>query len=333
MSDAQSIKLPTLSVVVPVHNEVDALPDFHRELTRVVGNMAVVPEYIYVDDGSTDDSWQLIKTFGGDVRRIRFSRNFGKEAALSAGLDVASGDAIVVIDADLQHPPEVIVELYARWLAGYKIVCAARANRDTDGPLRRFASRSFYRTFNSLSDQPIPRGVSDFRLMDRRVVDIVRLMPEKSRFMKAILSWPGFDMDIVPFEVAPRAGGTSKFSPFRLWRFGLDGLFNFSSKPLQVWMYLGLTTIALSIVIFIVIVIGYIVSGASVSGYRTVIALLIGVSGVQILGIGMLGEYLARVFIEVKRRPLYVVSESNVAPGSDNDWAHIRGELATFPPV
>ncbi len=324
---------PVLSVVVPVFNEVEGIDAFHAELSRVLAEIGEPAEVIYVDDGSTDGSWERICGLPGRVHRVRFSRNFGKEAALSAGLDVSTGNAVVVIDSDLQHPPAVITQLLAGWRMGNKIVCASRSTREQDGPIRRVMSNAFYRTFNSLSDHPIPRGVSDFRLMDRRVVDVVGLMSEKSRFMKAMLTWPGFDLAIVPFDVAPRAAGSSKFSPFRLWRFGLDGLFNFSSRPLQVWMYLGLLTLALSLVIVLWMAVDYAILGASLSGYRTVIAVVIGLSGVQIIGIGVLGEYLARVFIEAKARPLYVVSEADTQPNPGLIGRSPRTELLTYPPA
>jgi glycosyltransferase involved in cell wall biosynthesis len=323
--------IPEISIVVPVFNEADNLAVFHAEMTRVLATMGVSSEIVYVDDGSTDRSWEAICSLEGAIRRVRFARNFGKEAALSAGLDVASGRAVVVIDADMQHPPGVVAELHAAWQRGAKIVCASRKTRDEDGAVRRSLSKAFYRTFNGLSDHPIPEGVSDFRLMDRRVVDVVALMSERSRFMKAMLTWPGFDVVIVPFEVAPRHAGSSKFSPLRLWRFGLDGLFNFSSRPLQVWMYLGIAAICVSLLIVLWMAVDYAILGASLSGYRTVIAVVVGLSGVQIVGIGVLGEYLARVFIETKGRPLYVVSEADVGPYSFSDYGHPRPELATYP--
>jgi glycosyltransferase involved in cell wall biosynthesis len=332
VSDSRNVAdRPVLSVVVPVFNEEETLVVFHAEMTRVLDSIGVTAELVFVDDGSTDSSWETICRLDGPVTRVRFSRNFGKEAALSAGLDVARGEAVVVIDADMQHPPAVVAVLFAQWQSGSKIVCAARDSREQDGTIRRGMSYAFYRMFNSLSDHPIPRGVSDFRLLDRQVVDVVTLMPERSRFMKAMLTWPGFDMAIVPFEVAPRAGGTSKFSAFRLWRFGLDGLFNFSSRPLQVWMYLGLATIMISLLIVTIMIVSYVVLGASLSGYRTVIVIVIGMSGVQILGIGVLGEYLARVFTESKGRPLYVVSEANTRPDRQLARGAARSELLTYP--
>jgi glycosyltransferase involved in cell wall biosynthesis len=329
--EAVGSQRPVLSVVVPVFNESASIPPLYEEISRVIRSLGVTAEVVFVDDGSSDDSWQQISNLSGPVRRVRFSRNFGKEAALSAGIDVATGDAIVVIDADLQHPPAVIIELFEQWKSGSKIVCASRENRDEDGRIRGFMSNAFYRTFNSLSDHPIPQGVSDFRLMDRHVADVVRLMPERSRFMKAMLTWPGFDLAIVPFQVAPRTAGKSTFSPLRLWRFGLDGLFNFSSRPLQVWMYLGLATIGLSLIVVAWMFIDYLILGASLSGYRTVIAIVIGLAGVQILGIGVLGEYLARLFIETKGRPLYVVSESNTVPTTNMLTDPRRSELLTYP--
>lgn len=332
MSDSRSdVERPVLSVVVPVFNEEETLGIFHSEMTRVLESIGVPAELVFVDDGSTDRSWEIIRSLSGVVARVRFSRNFGKEAALSAGLDVARGEAVVVIDADMQHPPVVVADLFGRWQSGAKIVCAARDSRAQDGVTRRGMSHAFYRVFNGLSDHPIPQGVSDFRLLDRQVVDVIALMPEKSRFMKAMLTWPGFDMDIVPFEVAPRGGGTSKFGAFRLWRFGLDGLFNFSSRPLQVWMYLGLATILLSLLIVVIMIVSYLAVGASLSGYRTVIVIVIGMSGIQILGIGVLGEYLARVFTESKARPLYVVSEANARPNHQLARGVTRSELLTYP--
>lgn len=305
-----------LSVVVPVYNEANSLAPFFEALLPVLVESRVASfEVLVVDDGSEDSTWSVLKSMDvPGLRRLRLSRNFGKEAALTAGLDASRGSAVVVMDVDLQDPPELVVHFVELWRQGFDVVYGARADRRSDGLGKRMSSRAFYRVFNALSDAPIPVDAGDFRLMDRAVVDAVRTMPERSRFMKGLLAWPGFSTTSVPYVRPPRAVGATKWRYRRLWAFALDGLFNFSSKPLRVWTYLGLFTMVIGFG-FLALVLALAASGERTpSGYVSLLGFVTVLAGVQILGLGMLGEYLSRVFIEVKARPVYVLREGDDVP-------------------
>ena len=302
-----------LSIVVPVFNEADSLPLFFEAVLSVLEGLAVASfELVVVDDGSQDSTWFVLQSLRvPGLRRLRLSRNFGKEAALTAGLDASRGSAVVVMDVDLQDPPHLLVDFVELWRQGFDVVYGARADRRSDGLRKRTSSRAFYRVFNALSDAPIPVDAGDFRLMDRAVVDAVRSMPERSRFMKGLLAWPGFSTTSVPYVRPPRAAGATKWRYRRLWTFALDGLFNFSSKPLRVWTYLWLVTMVIGFG-FLALVLAVVASGdRAPSGYVSLLGFVTVLAGVQILGLGMLGEYLSRVFIEVKARPVYVLREGD----------------------
>lgn len=299
--------------MVPVFNESESLPIFLRTLVPVLDDMGLASyELVFVDDGSVDNTWAVLQDIAlPQVRRLRLSRNFGKEAALTAGLDASRGQAVVVMDVDLQDPPEILPAFVDLWREGYDVVYGARADRRSDDLRKRASSRAFYRVFNALSDDPIPVDAGDFRLMDRSVVEAVRAMPERSRFMKGLLAWPGFSTTSVPYVRPPRTAGATKWRYGRLWSFALDGLFNFSSKPLRVWTYLGLTTMVFGFgFLFLVLLLAQL-GERTPSGYPSLLGVVIALAGVQILGLGMLGEYLSRVFIEVKARPVYIVRDGD----------------------
>jgi polyisoprenyl-phosphate glycosyltransferase len=305
-----------LSVVVPVYDEAEALPVFLAAVLPVLEGMDLDGfELVVVDDGSSDGTWELLQSLDVPaLRRVRLSRNFGKEAALTAGLDLSRGDAVVVMDVDLQDPPELLPEFVRLWRDDWDVVYGARADRGSDSPAKRLTSRAFYRTFNALSSSPIPADAGDYRLMDRAVVEAVKAMPERSRFMKGVLAWPGFRTTSVPYVRPARAAGTTKWRYRRLWSFALDGLFNFSSAPLRVWSYLGLVTMLLGFGFLALVLITAAAGQRTPSGYVSLLGVVVGLSGVQILGLGMIGEYLSRVFTEVKARPVYVVSEGDGIP-------------------
>jgi polyisoprenyl-phosphate glycosyltransferase len=302
-----------LSVVVPVFNESESIPLFVERVVPVLDGLDVDSyEIIFVDDGSVDGTWRVLRELAHpSVRRLRLSRNFGKEAALTAGLDGSRGQAVVVMDVDLQDPPELIPEFLRLWREGYDVVYGARADRRSDEFRKRITSGAFYRLFNALSDDPIPVDAGDFRLMDRAVVEAVRIMPERSRFMKGILAWPGFATASVPYARPPRQAGTTKFRYRRLWTFALDGLFNFSSKPLRVWTYFGLTVMTIGFLFLLLVLVLALTGQRTPSGYVSLLGVVTTLSGVQILGMGIIGEYLSRVFIEVKARPVYLLRDSD----------------------
>ncbi len=290
---------------------------------------------LFIDDGSRDNSWdRVISEMRRDPRitAVRLSRNFGKEAALTAGLDVADADCVVVMDVDLQDPPSLIVPMLMSWRAGNDVVLATRKSRATDGHLKRYTAFFFYRIFNLLSTTPIPINAGDFRLMDRRVVHVLRLMPESSRFMKGLFAWVGFQVDSVSFDRPKRSHGKSKFPLWRLWLFALDGIFNFTSKPLRIWAYLGASIVVIGLAFASVVVLQVLLYGTQVPGYASIAILLTLFSGTQIVGIGVIGEYLSRIFMESKTRPLYVVQNSTVQPNDETllNVGSFRSELKTF---
>lgn len=303
---------PELSIVVPVYNEEAGLAAFWARLAPVLVSLACSEEVIFVDDGSSDGTLaQLVSLRQRDprVRIVSLSRNFGKEIALTAGLDHAGGKAVIPIDADLQHPPELIAELVARWRDGSDIVIALRRDRATDGLLRRAGSSLFHRVFARMTTVPVVRDAGDFRLMSRAVVDALRRLPERTRFMKGLYAWVGFRQTTVSYDIEPRLEGRSKWSVWRLWRLALDGITSFSSLPLKVWSVVGLTFALVALAYGAYLVIRTIVRGVDVPGYASVMVMILFLGGLQLLSLGIIGEYLGRVYDEVKARPLYVVRQ------------------------
>ncbi|GAA0803502.1 glycosyltransferase [Cupriavidus gilardii] len=263
-----------------------------------------------INDGSTDRTLErLISAADTDerVRVIDLSRNFGKEAAMSAGLAEAQGDIVVPFDADLQDPPEVIGQLVAKWREGYDVVLARRVDRTTDTFLKRFSASNFYRLHNKLADVKIPDNVGDFRLMTREVTDAVNSLPESRRFMKGLFAWVGFRTAVIPYSRDRRVAGTTKFSGWKLWNFALEGITSFSSLPLRIWTYFGLLVSALSFLYAAYLVVRTLVHGIDVPGYASIFVSILFFSGIQLIGIGILGEYIGRIYMESKRRPLYLI--------------------------
>jgi len=304
--------MPTLSLVVPFYDEEKNVDRFFERTLPILDRLELDFEILCVNDGSRDATLSaLLRWRERDPRVIvaDLARNFGKEAALTAGLDLARGDAVIPIDADLQHPPELIEAMLAGWREGFEVVYAARAVRADDSRVRGWLSRRFYRLMHSLSDIENPDDAGDFRLMDRRVVEAIRGLPERTRFMKGIYAWVGFRTTSVPFTTEERASGRSKWSGWKLWRFAIDGITAFSSKPLKVWTYLG-AFIALAAFAYALYLMGRtVVSGRDVPGFASLMVSILFLGGLQLIGIGFLGEYLARVFDETKKRPLYVLRE------------------------
>ena len=302
-----------LSVVVPFYNEGAGVEPFFARLIPVLDRLSLSWEVICVNDGSLDDTLaRLIARHEREprIRIIDFSRNFGKEPALSAGLAHARGEAVLPLDADLQHPPEVIPELVAKWREGYEVVYAVRSTRAYQSALARMMSHLFYWIFERLSDVPLPEGAGDFRLLDRRVVDVINRMPERTRFMKGIFAWVGFRQVGVRFTPAPRREGESKWAFLRLLRFAFDGLTAFSNFPLKVWGLIGASISLLAFVYIVVRLLRTAIYGIDVPGYELIIVTILFLGGMQLLTLGIIGDYLGRVFDEVKGRPLYIVRAS-----------------------
>ena len=303
----------SLAVVVPVLNEMRGIPLLERRLTRVLDALGCPWTVLFVDDGSTDRTLEVLRELNGRdprYRAISLSRNFGKEVAVAAGLKHADGEGVVIMDGDLQHPPEVIGELVARWDEGYDVAYGLRRDRATDTPIVRVSSRLFYRLFHSLSGTPLPDGAGDFRLLDRRAVDALNRIGERARFNKGLYSWIGFKSIGVPFDVEARQDGVTRWKPRRLFHFALDGLASFTTLPLRVWSYVGLAVSAIAFLYALVFLIKTLLFGIDVPGFPTLIISVMLLSGVQLISLGVIGEYLGRVYEEVKGRPLYIVAES-----------------------
>lgn len=305
---------PKLSLVIPCYNEELNLRPLLERLEQVVPSLVEDSyEVILVDDGSGDRTVpvgiELTRT-NPNLRIVELSRNFGKEAALMAGLDSADGDCVVIMDADLQHPPEAIAQMLEVWRTGVDVVACRRTDRETDSPLRALFSRAFYTLISKGSSVNVPRNVGDFRLMDRRVVHAIRDLRETQRFMKGIYAWVGFRTEIIEFQVAARNAGVSSFNLRKLWHFAWDGITSFSIVPLRFFSLFGTIVALLSVAYGIFIVADALVSGRDVPGYASLMAGLAFLGGVQLLGIGMLGEYVGRMFIEAKQRPLYIVRDT-----------------------
>lgn len=299
---------PLISLVIPCFCESETVDLFVPAVDSALPDKSL--EYIFVNDGSNDDTLARLLALGKADKRIlvvNLSRNFGKEAAMTAGIDVATGDVVVPIDADLQDPPEVINEFLEHWRRGYDVVYGLRYNRGSDTATKRVTAGLFYRFFNRLSQTEIPSDVGDFRLMDRVVIEAVKKLPERTRFMKGIFAWVGFPSTGVAYTRASRSAGNTKFNYWRLWNFALDGFVSFSTLPLRVWTYAGLIVAFISVVYAIVIVVQTLFIGREVPGYASLMTALLFLGGVQLISLGVIGEYLSRLFLESKQRPLYLL--------------------------
>lgn len=308
--DSGAVKL---SVVVPLYNEELNIDYLFERLRSVLSHLNMTYEIVCINDGSRDNTLDcLIEYHHQDprIKVINLSRNYGKEIALSAGLDYALGEAVVPIDADLQDPPELIEELVAKWREGYDVVYATRRTRQGESWLKRFTANAFYRVIDSISRVPIPRDTGDFRLLDRRVVDALKKMPERNRFMKGLFAWVGFKQTSVMFDRPSRHQGETTWNYWRLWNFALDGITSFSFLPLKIWSYIGLLVAIPSFFYASFLVLRTIIFGTQVAGYASIMVAVLFLGGVQLVSLGVIGEYLGRIYDEVKGRPLYLVRET-----------------------
>ncbi|MGF7241905.1 glycosyltransferase involved in cell wall biosynthesis [Pseudomonas oryzihabitans] len=299
-----------LSIVVPVFNEKEAVPLFIERLLAVLAKANLNFEILFVNDGSDDGTLtSLLDEQSGEprIRIIDLSRNFGKEAALTAGLQFAAGDAVVPIDVDLQDPPEIILQMIAKWREGFEVVLGRRLNRDSDTWAKRSSANWFYRLHNKIADPKLPENVGDFRLMDRCVVDALNRLPESRRFMKGLFAWVGFRTAIVDYVRPERVAGSTKFNGWRLWNFALEGVTSFSTDPLRIWTYIGSAVSLLSFLFAAFIAIKVLVRGVDVPGYASLMVAVTFLGGLQLIGIGVIGEYLGRTYMEAKRRPVYLI--------------------------
>lgn len=303
-----------LSIILPFYNEASSLREMFARLMPVLDSLNLSTEVLCIDDGSTDNTFAQLKrerAHDPRIKPVRFARNFGKEAALTCGLHLAQGKAVVLMDSDLQHPPEVIPDLLRAWQGGAKTVYAIRKNRDTDSPLRKLFSRAFYGLFAKIAEIKLPEGAGDFRLLDRVVVDAVNALPERTRFMKGLMTWVGFEYALVSFNVAPRTGGKTNWNFRRLIRFAFDGISSFSTLPLRVWTWTGGIVSSCAFAYGLFLTLRTLVSGNDVPGYASLMVGMLFLGGVQLLSLGILGEYIARIFTEVKGRPVYIVAEKD----------------------
>jgi polyisoprenyl-phosphate glycosyltransferase len=302
-----------LSVVVPMLNEERGLEPLVARLRPVLDGLGLDWEVVFVDDGSTDGTLAKLRVLHARDRRfkaISLSRNFGKEIASAAGLTYAQGDAAVLMDADLQHPPELIGKFVEQWQAGFEIVYGQRIDRDTDSLVHRIAARAFYAAFQKLSGTALPEGAGDFRLLDRKAIDAMNRMRERVRFNKGLFAWMGFASVGVPFQVPPRhGGGGSRWPTRRLLRFALDGIASFTTIPLRVWSYLGLVISFFAFCYAMLFLVKTLLFGTDVPGFPTLIISVMFFAGVQLISLGVIGEYLGRMYEEIKGRPLFLVSE------------------------
>lgn len=299
-----------ISIVVPMYNEEAVFERLFEALNQTLNSIDVDYEIVCIDDGSKDKTRELLIAKSQQdprVKAVLFSRNFGKEAAMTAALDYARGQAVIPIDADLQDPPELIIEMVAKWREGFDVVYAKRVSRDTDTLVKRNTAGWFYRVFNSLSETPIPVNVGDYRLMDRRVVDAIKKLPEKERFMKGLFCWPGFRDTTIEFVRQERADGQTKFNYWKLWNFALNGITSFSTLPIRMGVYLGLLVSSVAFLYGLFILVKTLMYGTDVPGYASLMVVMLFIGGIQLFFMGLMGEYIGRIYKEVKNRPIYLV--------------------------
>jgi glycosyltransferase involved in cell wall biosynthesis len=323
----------SVSVVLPIYNEVENVDPCLAQITAVLRKITEAYEVICVNDGSTDATLERLVEHhrkNPRIKVINLSRNFGKDKALTAGIDFSSGDAVIPIDADLQDPPSLIEKMLEKWQEGFDVVYATRNERAGESILKRMTAASFYRSINAISEIPIPKNTGDFRLLDRRVVDALRELPENARFMKGIFSWVGFRQCSVLYDRQCRFGGRTKWNYWKLWNFALDGLTSFSSVPIRIWTYLGLLISMMSFGYAIFVIVRVLVIGIEAPGYASLMVVTLFLGGIILMGLGFMGEYIGRIFNEVKRRPLYLVRDvwgiSNLHGGEDGSAGTAKSE-------
>lgn len=314
MSGTFTRRLPRqkyLSIIVPFFNEGGGVEIFDAALQAVLTELHGYQfEIICIDDGSSDDTLDrlvALAEINPQYRVIELSRNFGKEAALTAGLDLAAGQAVIPIDADLQDPPSLILNFVQAWESGAEVVLAHRIHRDTDGYLKRKTAEWFYRLHNHLADIEIPQNVGDFRLMDKCVVNALKRLPEQQRFMKGLFSWVGFKTVVIDYDREPRAFGASKLPGWKLWNFAIEGITSFSTTPLRIWTYVGVTGAIFTTLYAMFVFIRTLMFGVELPGYASILIVILFFGSLQLISLGLLGEYIGRIYIESKRRPIYII--------------------------
>ena len=311
----------TLSIIVPAYNESAVIEQFHDRLTAVLDTMAASSEIIYVNDGSKDDTWkklQLLPQNKSEQVLISLSRNFGKEAAMSAGLEASRGKAVILIDSDLQDPPELIPDMLTQWHEGYDIINMRRRERHGESWLKKTSAAVFYRLLNKLSDIHIPENVGDFRLLSRKVVDHLNALPEKTRYMKGLFAWPGFRQKEILFDRDPRMAGETKWHYFKLLGFAFEGITSFSVRPLKLATWTGVGIFTGALIYALMIIMQTLVYGQAVAGYASLMVVMLFLGGVQLMAMGLLGEYVGRIFIESKQRPLYLTMKKLTKPATNH---------------
>lgn len=301
---------PTISIIAPCYNEEDTIEPFLRRIEEILTQINEPYEIVFINDGSKDNTLNILlnaKQNFKNIRIINFSRNFGKEAALTAGLDKARGEAAIPIDVDLQDPPELIKELVAKWREGYDVVLAKRADRTSDSFAKRVSADLFYKLNGKISNVDIPNNVGDFRLMSKRVVEALKQLPENQRFMKGLFAWVGFKTTVIEYAREKREAGQSSFNGWKLWNFALDGITSFSTLPLRIWLYIGALVSFLSFLYGSFIILKTLIFGVDLPGYASLAVIMLFLGGIQLIGIGILGEYIGRIYSESKRRPSYII--------------------------
>ncbi|WP_270319611.1 glycosyltransferase family 2 protein [Lactococcus petauri] len=306
--------MPKLSIIVPAYNEEEVLELFVDEVDKQTESLPLEKTFYFINDGSRDKTLEVLKKLAvrEDIKYISFSRNFGKEAALLAGLKAADGDFITVMDADLQDPPQMLNEMYMKIKEGYDIVGTRRVSRDGEPPIRSFFAKNFYKIINKISDTEMIDGARDFRLMTRQVVDNILELEERNRFSKGLFSWVGFDTTYLPYENHERVAGSTSWNFWGLVKYSVDGIVNFSEVPLNLATFVGFLSFLASIVMGLFYFVRTLIWGDPVDGFPTLVILVLLLGGLQLLSLGIIGKYLAKVFVETKKRPNYIVKESNI---------------------
>ncbi len=319
--------MPKLTVVVPAYNESEGLREFHARVSAVLDGLDLDTEVLYVDDGSRDDTWDImcaLRDADPRVSTLRLARNFGKELALTAGLDHVDADAAVVIDADLQDPPELIPTFVQHWREGYDVVYGTRASRAGETGFKKLTASGFYRVMEKLSSTPIPRDTGDFRLLSRRALDALGQVRERQRFMKGLFTWVGFRQLPVVYHRDPRHAGETKWNYWKLWNFAIEGITSFSGAPLKLATYFGLLTAVVAFAFGLWVLGKAVLFGDPVRGYPSLMVVVLFIGGAQLMALGVIGEYLGRLYVEAKQRPLYLIDQYR--PQVDGSPPSLRGE-------
>lgn len=301
-----------LSIVVPVYNEQEVIDETYRRLSEVFKDYFMDVEYIFINDGSKDDTYFKLREIASgnkEVRVINFARNFGHQIAITAGMDYAKGDAVVIIDADLQDPPEVILQMVDKWEEGYEVVYGKRLQRAGETFFKKFTAKTFYRFLDSMTDVKLPVDVGDFRLIDRKVCDAMKCLPERSRYVRGLVSWVGFKQTSVEYQREKRFAGETKYPLKKMLKLAGDGIFSFSYKPLKLATFVGMLVSVFSFIYLVVVLVQKFIKNDVVSGWASSIAVTLFLNGVMLIVIGIMGEYVGRIYEEVKARPLYIVGE------------------------